>query len=64
MVILNKKIKIADDNLLLLDYMIKSMEIRYQYNMDKLHALLQSKIAIQCISMISMLQMTFQKRPC
>ena len=33
--VLNKKIKIADDNLLLLDYMIKSMEIRYQYNMAK-----------------------------
>jgi hypothetical protein len=29
------KIKIANENLLLLEYMIKSMEIRYQYNMDK-----------------------------
>lgn len=34
--VLQKKIKIANENLLLLDYMIKSMEIRYQYNMDKL----------------------------
>ena len=36
--VLNKKLKIANDNLLLLDYMIKSMEIRYQYNMDKMSA--------------------------
>lgn len=36
--VLNKKLKIAKDNLLLLDYMIKSMEIRYQYNMDKMSA--------------------------
>jgi hypothetical protein len=34
-----KKIKVATDNLLLLEYMIKSMEIRYQYNMDKLPTL-------------------------
>lgn len=34
--VLNKKVKVANDNLLLLKYMIKSMEIRYQYNMDKL----------------------------
>lgn len=36
--VLNKKLKIANDNLLLLNYMIKSMEIRYQYNMDKMSA--------------------------
>jgi outer membrane protein TolC len=36
--VLNKKLIIAKDNLLLLDYMIKSMEIRYQYNMDKMSA--------------------------
>jgi outer membrane protein TolC len=41
--VLNKKIKIADDNLLLLDYMIKSMEIRYQYNMDKLPTYYKAK---------------------
>lgn len=34
--VLNKKIKIAEDNLQLLDYMIESMEIRYKYNMDKM----------------------------
>ena len=36
--VLNKKLKIANDNLLLLDYMIKSMEIRYKYSMDKMSA--------------------------
>ena len=41
--VLNKKIKIADDNLLLLNYMIKSMEIRYQYNMDKLPTYYKAK---------------------
>lgn len=41
--VLNKKIKIAKDNLLLLDYMIKSMEIRYQYNMDKLPTYYKAK---------------------
>jgi outer membrane protein TolC len=41
--IANKKIKIADDNLLLLNYMIKSMEIRYQYNMDKLPTYYKAK---------------------
>jgi len=42
-IIINKKIKIAKDNLLLLDYMIKSMEIRYQYNMDKLPSYYKAK---------------------
>ena len=41
--VLNKKVKIANDNLLLLDYMIKSMEIRYQYNMDKLPSYFKAK---------------------
>lgn len=41
--VLNKKMKIADDNLLLLSYMIKSMEIRYQYNMDKLPSYYKAK---------------------
>lgn len=43
LIVLNKKIKIANDNLLLLDYMIKSMEIRYQYNMDKLPTYYKAK---------------------
>ena len=34
--VLNKKLKIANDNLLILDYMIKSMVIRYQYKADKM----------------------------
>ena len=34
--VLNKKLKVANDNLLLLDYMIKSIEIRYKYSMDKM----------------------------
>ena len=44
--ILNKKIKIANDNLFHSEHMIKSMEIRYQYNMDKLSYVLQGKITI------------------
>lgn len=55
--ILNKKIKIANDNLLLLDYMIKSMEIRYQYNMDKLPTYYKAKSQYNALeSMILMLQ--------
>jgi outer membrane protein TolC len=42
-IVLDKKIKIANDNLLLLEYMIKSMEIRYQYNMDKLPTYYKAK---------------------
>jgi len=34
--VLNKKLKIANDNLLILDYMIKSMVIRYQYKTEKM----------------------------
>jgi len=55
--IANEKIKIADDNLLLLDYMIKSMEIRYQYNMDKLPSYYKAKSQYSELeSMIVMLQ--------
>lgn len=55
--VLNKKIKIANDNLLLLDYMIKSMEIRYQYNMDKLPTYYKAKSQYGALeSMIVMLK--------
>ena len=56
-VIANKKIKIANDNLLLLEYMIKSMEIRYQYNMDKLPTYYKAKSQYSILeNMIVMLQ--------
>lgn len=42
-IILDKKLIVANDNLLLLNYMIKSMEIRYQYNMDKLPTYYKAK---------------------
>jgi len=52
-----KKIQIANDNLLLLEYMIKSMEIRYQYNMDKLPSYYKAKSEYSKLeSMIVMLQ--------
>ena len=55
--VLNKKIKIANDNLLLLGYMIKSMEIRYQFNMDKLPTYYKAKSQYSLLeSMILMLQ--------
>ncbi len=55
--VLNKKIKIANDNLLLLSYMIKSMEIRYQYNMDKLPTYYKAKSQYSALeSMVVMLQ--------
>jgi len=55
--VLSKKIKIANDNLLLLEYMIKSMEIRYQYNMDKLPTYYKAKSQYSTLqSMIVMLQ--------
>ena len=55
--VLNKKIKIVNDNLLLLEYMIKSMEIRYQYNMDKLPTYYKAKSQYSALeSMILMLQ--------
>jgi len=56
-IIVRKKIKIANENLLLLDYMIKSMEIRYQYNMDKLPAYYKAKSNYSALeSMIFMLE--------
>jgi outer membrane protein TolC len=56
-IIIKKKIKIAQDNLLLLDYMIKSMEIRYQYNMDKLSSYYKAKSQYATLqSMIVMLE--------
>ncbi|TRW98961.1 TolC family protein [Flavobacterium gawalongense] len=55
--VLNKKIIIANDNLLLLDYMIKSIEIRYQYNMDKLPTYYKAKSQYSALqSMIVMLE--------
>jgi outer membrane protein TolC len=55
--VLDKKIKIANDNLLLLEYMIKSMEIRYQYNMDKLPTYYKAKSQYNSLqSMVVMLQ--------
>ncbi|MFV7234768.1 TolC family protein [Flavobacterium sp. ZB4R12] len=55
--VLNKKMQFADDNLLLLGYMIKSMEIRYQYNMDKLPTYYKAKSQYSALqSMIVMLQ--------
>ncbi|MGO4817491.1 TolC family protein [Flavobacterium sp. W22_SRS_FP1] len=56
-VVLDKKIKIANDNLLLLEYMIKSMEIRYQYNMDKLPTYYKAKSQYSGLqSMLVMMQ--------
>jgi len=56
-IIIKKKIKIAQDNLQLLNYMIKSMEIRYQYNMDKLSSYYKAKSQYATLeSMIVMLE--------
>jgi outer membrane protein TolC len=56
-IVLDKKIKIAKDDLLLLEYMIKSMEIRYQYNMDKLPTYYKAKSQYSALeSMVVMLQ--------
>lgn len=61
--VLDQKIKIANDNLLLLDYMIKSMEIRYQYNMDKLPTYYKAKSQYSGLqSMIVMLQNTISQK--
>jgi outer membrane protein TolC len=55
--VLTKKMQLANDNLLLLEYMIKSMEIRYQYNMDKLPTYYKAKSQYGVLqSMIVMLQ--------
>ena len=62
-IIIKKKIKIAQDNLLLLDYMIKSMEIRYQYNMDKLPTYYKAKSQYASLqSMIVMLENDISQR--
>jgi outer membrane protein TolC len=63
-IILDKKIQIANDNLLLLEYMIKSMEIRYQYNMDKLPTYYKAKSQYSGLqSMLVMLENSIaQKR--
>ena len=56
-IILDKKLIVANDNLLLLNYMIKSMEIRYQYNMDKLPTYYKAKSQYSNLqSMIVMLE--------
>jgi outer membrane protein TolC len=56
-IIIKKKTKIAQDNLQLLEYMIKSMEIRYQYNMDKLSSYYKAKSQYATLqSMIVMLE--------
>ncbi|WPR72756.1 TolC family protein [Flavobacterium sp. NG2] len=56
-VVLEKKLKVAKENLSLLNYMIKSMEIRYQYNMDKLPTYYKAKSQWSVLeSMIVMLQ--------
>lgn len=62
-IIIKKKTKIAQDNLLLLDYMIKSMEIRYQYNMDKLPSYYKAKSQYATLqSMIVMLENDVSQR--
>lgn len=62
-IIINKKIKIAQDNLQLLNYMIKSMEIRYQYNMDKLSSYYKAKSQYATLqSMIVMLENDVSQR--
>lgn len=42
-IIIDKKINVLKENLALIDYMVKSMEIRYQYNMDKLASYYKAK---------------------
>ncbi|HEY6144062.1 MAG TPA: TolC family protein [Flavobacterium sp.] len=62
-IISKKKIKIAQDNLLLLDYMLRSMEIRYQYNMDKLPSYYKAKSQYASLqSMIVMLENDMSQR--
>ncbi|PWA10120.1 TolC family protein [Flavobacterium laiguense] len=57
-----KKVKIANENLSLLSYMIKSMEIRYQYNMDKLPTYYKAKSQFSALqSMIVMLENDISK---
>ena len=60
---IKKKIKIAQDNLQLLEYMIKSMEIRYKYNMDKLPSYYKAKSQLATLqSMIVMLENDVSQR--
>ncbi|MCZ2485663.1 TolC family protein [Aquirufa antheringensis] len=60
---IKKKIKIAQDNIQLLEYMIKSMEIRYQYNMDKLPSYYKAKSQLATLqSMIVMLENDISQR--
>jgi outer membrane protein TolC len=62
-IIINKKIKIAQDNLQLLNFMIKSMEIRYQYNIDKLSSYYKAKSQYATLqSMIVMLENDVSQR--
>jgi outer membrane protein TolC len=64
-IILDKKIQIANDNLLLLEYMIKSMEIRYQYNMDKLPTYYKAKSQYSGLeSMLVMLENSIAQKEC
>ena len=56
-IILDKKIAIVHENLDLLSYMIKSMEVRYQYNMDKLSTYYKAQSQFSSLqSMIVMLE--------
>ncbi len=55
--VLQKKLKITNENLMLLSYMIQSMEIRYQYNMMKLPTYYKAKSQYSALqSMIVMLE--------
>ena len=42
-IVLDKKLKITRENLLLLEYMIKSIEVRFKYNKDKLSTYYKAK---------------------
>ena len=60
---IKKKIKIAQDNIQLLEYMIKSMEIRYQYNLDKFPTYYTEKSQLATLqSMIVMLENDVSQR--
>ncbi|MBL7818928.1 MAG: TolC family protein [Saprospiraceae bacterium] len=55
--VLQKKVKITNENLILLGYMIQSMEIRYQYNMMKLPTYYKAKSQYSALqNMIVMLE--------
>ena len=59
--IISKKVKIANENLQLLAYMIKSMEIRYQYNMDKLPTYYKTKTARRARPLLSSRRLSTRK---